>query len=963
MKWSNFFHTHTHTHTQHQKTNHRKAVVSLLAYLMFAAFGSSIQAQSWPTSCSNFAIDVCEVTEASPTCYPLGDGCKFPPGCNKLIYEVRLLKIPGSNTSQVMQLPYDLLTAEIVLNTTGFGKSGIDVANTKTCILNQFPGIDASQFDVDRHNLVINFEKFESTTPVPTVYFNSQDVAVLFRVVVDAFPGDQIDFEPTSFHYKYDLTSVNCSYPMDNDPLTVYKDFPNPSPITWQTPATVTTTQGIHLGVPTNPGNILTPVKFSTLTFTNPYTVQCLEVAIEVTSDVVILPPTIVAGGNPIHETIVVPQVPAKKFTVFVLYKALQVVNADLELFNIETKPPLLGGLAFCIDHEVKQSRIIQDDMCKTTHFPNDVVQFCQQGTSPCDPRFKVVVRGSNDIDDECQMVLVVGIETDPEFAYDLKTLLLNIEFDKSTDVVFGTPDASDFGCANGSPEFEIDGNVLKFRWVGNSDCYVDGGVYFKVPFTAGQGCVLGATPVLAQINWKEISTSTYFNCTITGENIDHAGLFPFCPPMLTGKIDRAMVGANPVTIGPGVTEAVLTLINRETTLPCVLNPIVNGCSLSFSQCDCPPGPYTFTPTHDQNPLNGISTFDLVRISKHVLNALPFTSAYQYIAADINHSSTVTTTDVVELRKLILGIYSDFPQNDSWRFVEASHQFNPQDIGDMNGIDGFIEFDFPSAQAEAIDFVGVKIGDLTGDALCDNKPADRLQGFAFNIPRKKAQAGEIIVLPVVANCKQSIIAFQAGFKFDPTMLAFQSVAKVDVEGITPGSFGLTKTAEGEIKVVWLVPDFDNFELENGQTLFHLAFKVLKDIKLPTELVKVDESVLRCEAYDFNERVYEIGTLVESAHEDMVANDRAAKTVVLSPVCGPNPTSGKTVIRWNMGQTGKATIWVFGPFGVRVFYKELNNLTVGAQELTLDGVENWPSGVYTCRIITEFADERTMLVKH
>lgn len=47
----------------------------------------------------------------------------------------------------------------------------------------------------------------------------------------------------------------------------------------------------------------------------------------------------------------------------------------------------------------------------------------------------------------------------------------------------------------------------------------------------------------------------------------------------------------------------------------------------------------------------------------------PLNSPYKMIAADANHSNSITTFDVVEIRKLILGIYSKFPNNTSWRFA------------------------------------------------------------------------------------------------------------------------------------------------------------------------------------------------------------------------------------------------------------------------------------------------------
>ena len=75
------------------------------------------------------------------------------------------------------------------------------------------------------------------------------------------------------------------------------------------------------------------------------------------------------------------------------------------------------------------------------------------------------------------------------------------------------------------------------------------------------------------------------------------------------------------------------------------------------------------TPSKNINILNGITTYDLLLISRHILGVGPFDVPSKFIAADINKNNQVTTFDIVELRKMILGIYTDFPANKSWRFI------------------------------------------------------------------------------------------------------------------------------------------------------------------------------------------------------------------------------------------------------------------------------------------------------
>jgi thiol-disulfide isomerase/thioredoxin len=61
--------------------------------------------------------------------------------------------------------------------------------------------------------------------------------------------------------------------------------------------------------------------------------------------------------------------------------------------------------------------------------------------------------------------------------------------------------------------------------------------------------------------------------------------------------------------------------------------------------------------------LAGISTLDLALIQRHILALNPFTKETERVAADINGDDRITAQDIVFLRKLILGIIAEFPNN------------------------------------------------------------------------------------------------------------------------------------------------------------------------------------------------------------------------------------------------------------------------------------------------------------
>lgn len=120
---------------------------------------------------------------------------------------------------------------------------------------------------------------------------------------------------------------------------------------------------------------------------------------------------------------------------------------------------------------------------------------------------------------------------------------------------------------------------------------------------------------------------------------------------------------------------------------------------------------YTISPYKNTNPLNGVTTFDLALISRHILGTSFLDSPYKIIAADANNSGTVTTFEVVVIRKLILQINANFPNNNSWRFIAKNFQF-------INPLNPLIE-DFPEVininnllGDWMADFVAIKVGDV-----------------------------------------------------------------------------------------------------------------------------------------------------------------------------------------------------------------------------------------------------------
>lgn len=125
---------------------------------------------------------------------------------------------------------------------------------------------------------------------------------------------------------------------------------------------------------------------------------------------------------------------------------------------------------------------------------------------------------------------------------------------------------------------------------------------------------------------------------------------------------------------------------------------------------------YTLLAEKDDDHGNGVTTYDMVLIARHILGVQPLDSPYKIIAADVNRSNSVSTMDLVELRKLVLHLQEDFSNNTAWRFIDADYLFPdpahpfqepfPEAIHINNLIPGLL----PAS------FIGVKVGDVNESA-------------------------------------------------------------------------------------------------------------------------------------------------------------------------------------------------------------------------------------------------------
>jgi hypothetical protein len=116
-------------------------------------------------------------------------------------------------------------------------------------------------------------------------------------------------------------------------------------------------------------------------------------------------------------------------------------------------------------------------------------------------------------------------------------------------------------------------------------------------------------------------------------------------------------------------------------------------------------------PARNDNPLEGVSTLDLIYIQRHILKTEELNSPYKIIAADVNKDGKITAADMVQLRKVLLGIHDKFPSNTSWRMIDNGYVFPDAKDPFINPLPEKYHIEALTSSMR-IDWIGVKTGDV-----------------------------------------------------------------------------------------------------------------------------------------------------------------------------------------------------------------------------------------------------------
>jgi subtilisin-like proprotein convertase family protein len=313
---------------------------------------------------------------------------------------------------------------------------------------------------------------------------------------------------------------------------------------------------------------------------------------------------------------------------------------------------------------------------------------------------------------------------------------------------------------------------------------------------------------------------------------------------------------------------------------------------------------------------NGISTLDLVLIQRHILGLQKFTSPYKYISADANNDSRISAADLVALRKVILGISTEFINNQkSWRFLNSLTPFS--DPNNPFPYNERINLNLTGGSVYDQDLYAVKIGDVNTSVQLsanDNNAEPRSnKNLQLNYSTKTL--GDKNIIEVYADEDVELNGFQAKLNIGNAQVIGKALAIASDNYVSN---------DEETAISW---NSDAKQIKKGTLLFAIEFTGKQALVLNENFS--------------NEAYLESFEISKIQFKQLDKNNLENSFEVFQNE--PNPFAAETRIGFKLPESSKVSLKIYDQTGKILhrqsasFDKGLNYFSVSQSNLQVSGI--------------------------
>jgi len=356
-------------------------------------------------------------------------------------------------------------------------------------------------------------------------------------------------------------------------------------------------------------------------------------------------------------------------------------------------------------------------------------------------------------------------------------------------------------------------------------------------------------------------------------------------------------------------------------------------------------GQYIIKPSKTDLPVKGLSTLDILLIRNHIYGHNKLDSPYKLLAADVDQSESITAADIVEIKKMLLGLQDVFSNNDSWRFISEDNVF----FDEEKPYWGLVKDQYPILEYNGfmdVDFTGIKIGDVNEDINMILSAEIRSQSFVYfesGTPLNTATNNQIKIPIRASESIEEVHGIQMSIGHEFHVATGIESAAIDIleedyaVNVRQGMTTLSWIGEGPLSVA------------AGDVLFYILFdgtNYTKQIELD-----LDDSLLKNEVYT--------GPHLDISKIAMAENPSSVTAMNLFSY-HPNPWIDHTTVSFEIGDIGDVEIEVFAMDGTRV-YRHAASYVSGRHQKMIHQDDIPLAGVYVIQLSHQGQVERQKML--
>ena len=354
-------------------------------------------------------------------------------------------------------------------------------------------------------------------------------------------------------------------------------------------------------------------------------------------------------------------------------------------------------------------------------------------------------------------------------------------------------------------------------------------------------------------------------------------------------------------------------------------------------------GNFIVAPVRDSDWVNGVTTFDISIMSKHILDITPITSPYKLIAADVNRDGSIDGADMLLTRNLVLGRALKFLNNTSWRFI-------PKSVTPTTSPNGYPMVDFKETitytslndTVRNADFVAIKIGDVNvsaSNSLLSKGGQTPLftRGLpiVLTVENGALQAGKTHSF-IVSAASLDLAVLQFTLSFNNRLIKIKNIQSIDLEGFSENNYAVFEK-EGKVTFSW------NGSKLKHNSLFRITIEAQQNGFLK-DVITLNSDITTAEAYNTEGVVKDVKLVFETKNTEGVTSEFTLLPNV------PNPFRNETTIRFHLPSDDAIKLTIFDETG-RVLAAQNRSFSKGYNEWNIDLSDKKTSGILCYRLET------------